>query len=123
VRVWRKGVARPFVGVARWKEFVQTKKDGTPTSFWARMPYNQLAKCAEAQGLRKAFPRRFAQVFTADEMPSFVDEKEEAADHRPRAQQVADRIRANAASAAPAEPEAPTAEGDGNPEWGMSGAP
>ena len=34
---------------------------------WARRPYAQLAKCSEAQALRKAFPEFGAQP-TADEM-------------------------------------------------------
>jgi phage recombination protein Bet len=68
VKIWRKGISRPFVGVARWSEYVQTKKDGTPTRFWKQMPYNQLAKCAEALAFRKAFPARFAKIYTPDEM-------------------------------------------------------
>lgn len=69
VRVWRKGISRAFVGVARWSEYVQYAKDGkTPTRFWERMPYNQLAKCAEALALRKAFPKQLSKVYVAEEM-------------------------------------------------------
>jgi phage recombination protein Bet len=68
VRVWRKDWPRPAVGVARWAEYVQTKKGGEPTSFWQRMPYNQLAKCAEALALRKAFPAVLAKMYVAEEM-------------------------------------------------------
>ncbi len=56
VRVWRKDWPRPAVGVARWEEYVQLTKEGKPTKFWMQMPHNQLAKCAEALALRKAFP-------------------------------------------------------------------
>jgi phage recombination protein Bet len=45
----------PFHGYAAYREFVQLK-DGNPTTMWRKMPANQLAKCAEAQALRKAFP-------------------------------------------------------------------
>ncbi len=68
VRVYRKDWSRPMVGVARWTEYVQTKKDGSPTKFWAQMPYNQLAKCAEALALRKAFPSALAKIYTTEEM-------------------------------------------------------
>jgi phage recombination protein Bet len=67
VRVYRKDFPRPIIGVARYSEFVQKKKDGAPTRFWKDMPHNQLGKCAEAQALRKAFPKRFAQIYTPDE--------------------------------------------------------
>ena len=68
VRVWRKDWPRPAVGVARWKEYVQTTKGGSPTRFWAQMPHNQLAKCAEALALRKAFPAVLSKVYTPEEM-------------------------------------------------------
>jgi phage recombination protein Bet len=72
VRVYKKGVARPFVGVAHWKEFVQTKKDGSPTSFWTRMPHIMLSKCAEALALRKAFPEDLSGLYTEEELEADV---------------------------------------------------
>jgi len=68
VRVHRKDFDVPFVGVARYSEFVQTKKDGTPNRMWATAPHNMLAKCAEAQAFRKAFPQSLAGVYTDDEL-------------------------------------------------------
>jgi phage recombination protein Bet len=53
---------------AYWHEFVQTKNDGTITAMWAKMPRVMLAKVAEAQALRKAFPSVMAGVYTDDEM-------------------------------------------------------
>lgn len=64
--VYRDG--EPFSGVAMYREFVQTKRDGKPTSMWARMPANQLAKCAEALALRKAYPQDLAGIYTEEEM-------------------------------------------------------
>jgi phage recombination protein Bet len=56
-----------FPAVAKWTEYVQTKKDGSPTAMWTRMAANQLAKCAEAAALRKAFPQDLSGIYTDDE--------------------------------------------------------
>jgi phage recombination protein Bet len=45
VGVHRQGFAEPVFAVARFKAYVQTKKDGSPNTMWAKMPDNQLAKC------------------------------------------------------------------------------
>lgn len=68
VKVYRKDWPRPAVGVARWSEYVQTTKNGDPTKFWRQMPHNQLAKCAEALALRKAFPAVLSKLYTQEEM-------------------------------------------------------
>jgi len=68
IRVYRKDWDRPAVGLVFWNEYVQTTKNGNPTKFWADMPMNQLAKCAEAQALRKAFPEDCGGLYTDTEM-------------------------------------------------------
>lgn len=68
VRVYRKDWMRPSVGVAYWDEYVQTTRDGAPTRFWQTMPHNQLAKCAEALALRKAFPEDMSGIYVDAEM-------------------------------------------------------
>jgi phage recombination protein Bet len=78
VKVWRRDWTRPAVGVARWSEYVQTTRDGNPSRFWAQMPHNQLAKCAEALALRKAFPAVLAKLYTPEEMAQ-ADNPEPAA--------------------------------------------
>jgi phage recombination protein Bet len=60
-------------GVARWHELKPEHKKPQGAwdyldAMWWRMPFNQLAKCAEANGLRKAFPRVLGNVYIAEEM-------------------------------------------------------
>ena len=50
------GVRCPFVGIAKYSEFCQSYQ-GKPSGLWATMPCNMLAKSAESQALRKAFPQ------------------------------------------------------------------
>jgi phage recombination protein Bet len=74
VRVYRNGHQVPTVGIAKYKEFVQYENEWGdrngrrevigkhPTQMWKDMPANQLAKCAEAQALRKAFPNELRDI-------------------------------------------------------------
>lgn len=68
VRIYRRDWPRPAVGVARFDEYVQKTTAGDLTRFWKTMPHNQLAKCAEAIGFRKAFPKRLAKLYVPEEM-------------------------------------------------------
>ena len=49
VLVYRKGCQHAFPAVARFDEYVQTKRDGKPVSMWQKMPANQLAKCFSSE--------------------------------------------------------------------------
>jgi phage recombination protein Bet len=68
VGILKKGCPEPFYGIARWKAYVQTGKNGQPNRMWDRMDAEQLLKCAEALGLRKAFPQDLSGIYTDEEM-------------------------------------------------------
>lgn len=72
-RVLANGHVVDQVGIARWHELKPAHTKGQyandfQDAMWWRMPYNQLAKCAEANGLRKAFPRVLGGVYIEEEM-------------------------------------------------------
>lgn len=70
-RLLSNGQVAEFSATERWKENYAVKggqeKSIAPNAMWQKRPYAQLAKCAEAQALRKAFPE-FGSAATADEM-------------------------------------------------------
>ena len=51
-----------------FREVVALKKDGTPNERWTKAPVQMLTKCAEAAGLREAFPDELGGTHTADEL-------------------------------------------------------
>jgi phage recombination protein Bet len=65
------GLVADFPAVERWKECYAVKggkeKSIAPNAMWNKRAYGQLAKCAEASALRKAFPE-FGAAPTAEEM-------------------------------------------------------
>lgn len=68
VGVLRHDFKEPCWGVARFKSYCQTNKEGALTKAWRTMSDIMIAKCAEALGLRKAFPQELSGLYTADEM-------------------------------------------------------
>jgi hypothetical protein len=67
-------VDKPFIGVARWTEYYPGEKMGF---IWDKMPHGQLAKCAEALALRKAFPKKLKGLYVPEEMEQ-TERKESA---------------------------------------------
>jgi len=70
-RAMRNGSIAEFAATERWKENYAARggkeKSIAPNAMWTKRPYGQIAKCAEAQALRKAFPE-VGSAPTADEM-------------------------------------------------------
>lgn len=64
----RDGTWHEVSACAFFCEYAQRKRDGGLVSMWASMPRGQLAKCAEALALRKAFPAELSGLYTKEEM-------------------------------------------------------
>jgi phage recombination protein Bet len=70
VNVWKKGIPRPFVGEACWTEFYPGDKKGMK---YIQMPRIMLAKCAEMQALRRAFPDQLHNLYSEEEMLNVIE--------------------------------------------------
>lgn len=62
------GTVVEFTAIEYWIENYASTRDGAPNEMWAKRPFAQLAKCTEAQALRRAFPEAVGSQPTADEM-------------------------------------------------------
>jgi len=65
---WHEVAATAFF--EEYCQFYVDKRSGEkrPTKFWEEKSHGQLAKCAEALALRKAFPAEMSGVYTKEEM-------------------------------------------------------
>jgi phage recombination protein Bet len=79
VGLLKSGCKEPFWGVAKYQSFVKFY-DGKPGENWNKMPDIMLAKCAEAQAIRKAFPVETAGIYIPEEIDPDVVEQQAAQD-------------------------------------------
>ena len=73
----RKGWREPLYRIALYSEYVQRTKEGKITKFLLEKPTLMLAKCAEAQAIRAAFPQRLSNVYSEEEIPKEMEVKAE----------------------------------------------
>lgn len=71
--VLRSDFTEPMIAIARWDAYVQVTREGTPNRMWQKMGDLMLAKCAEAQALRRAFPHDLSGLYTTEEMEHTQD--------------------------------------------------
>jgi len=70
VEIHRRDWSEPLVHEVYFVEAVQRKKDGTPTSFWSKMPRFQLKKVCISQAFRLCFPDELGGLpYDASELP------------------------------------------------------
>lgn len=60
VGILKRGFTQPLWGIARFATFAQRTKDGRLAGLWGQMPDVMIAKVAESNGLRKAFPQELS---------------------------------------------------------------
>src|SRR5580700_2335040 len=68
VGVYKEGFLSALYSVALFSDYAQKKKDGNLTIFWETKAALMLAKCAESQALRRAFPQELSGMYTSEEM-------------------------------------------------------
>lgn len=85
VGILRSDFREPLWAVADWKSYVQKNAQGVVTTMWQRMAPTMIAKCAEALGLRRAFPQELSGLYTQEEMGQSDDRTDHQGDNNSRA--------------------------------------
>ncbi len=85
-RLMPNGTIAEYTAEEFWLENYATagKDSAQPNTMWKRRPRGQIAKCAQAQALRMAFPEMTGSAPTADEMEGKAIESEREIDITPK---------------------------------------
>lgn len=116
-----------FTAVALWREYVQTTTYNGQTSItkmWRDRAAGQLAKCAEALALRKAFPQDLSGVYVDAEMDRASTVQGEVVEQVPRglgAALAAQTSDPDPGVSPPVEPPAREGAGEGEPSGSEPG--
>ncbi len=98
-RILSNGAIGAFSHTEYFEEAVSLSKSGEPTPMWVKRPRGMLAKTAESQALRKAFPDIAGASETAEEMEGktlFGEEQQTFSALTPEEKKIADEARAAA---------------------------
>lgn len=79
VGILRDDFKEPLWTVALFEAYAGKSKEGKLTSMWQKHGPLMVAKCAEALGMRRAFPQELSGLYTDDEMQQAAEPVEEAA--------------------------------------------
>lgn len=113
----------PFPGTVYWKEAV-VMTNNQPNSMWQKRIHAQLAKCAEAEALRGAFPEELGGLAIAEEMhgQTINHNDQDIADKtiKPKTSRFAERVQQDDKAA---QPEPKFIEGEVMPPEAENNAP
>ncbi len=115
VCAWKlsEGVWHPVAGEAWWDEFAPLREEKAPNEqgrlaptgklvlepSWGRMGRVMIAKCAEAQALRRGWPDVLSGLYSEEELHAVKRADQTASDRLRSANEEADRLRTSAANA------------------------
>lgn len=83
VGILRSDFKVPLYSTARFDAYAQRNKEGQLNRMWKTMGDVMIAKCAEALGLRRAFPQELSGLYTNDEMAQASNETVEVVERHP----------------------------------------
>lgn len=100
-KVYLKGIDYPIYKSVRLQDYEAKTKDGKPNSMWATKGSTMIAKVAQMQALREAFPEDLGGMYAQEEIIEAQEVKLDEAAITPPEQQIIDSIPEQAQQTAP----------------------